>query len=149
MEDFKMIDYRRGFLRLWIIVSALWVACTALYLEPAKQLASVGAQITLHDGQQEIQFPNNTSIANMKRGIVNYLKEMESKIPSPPAGFVIDPIDYDARSLQIMGGYQPTTTWSVLANIFFDLFTLPIILFVLGFSVFWIASGFRRVHVQP
>jgi hypothetical protein len=91
------MNWRRGLFRLWVALSVAWIVVVAVSLNG--NIRNVGAPITLHDGDQAIEFPNNIPRAVMKKALVDdYLKKRAAKSQPDPFAFFAAPAA--PRSLQ-------------------------------------------------
>src|SRR5258707_6659639 len=106
------MNWERGLFRTWLVISVVWMIFIAAVWQ--EEIKSVYAPIIMHDGAQEIEFPANTSLANVRKALNDYLNERDAKVPPPPAFYTLDPIDYRGPIAKIMYDYEPRNPLTVL-----------------------------------
>jgi hypothetical protein len=132
----------RGLFRAWLVISLVWMIFIAAVWQAEIRL--VYAPIIMRDGAQEIAFPANTPLANVRKGLTDYLKERDAKAPPPPPGYTLDPINYGGAIDKIMGDYKPRSFFTVLLEGGEIALSPPIALLMFGLAVRWIIKGFKN-----
>ena len=80
------MNWRRGFFRLWVILSAVWFILGSFIL--IQQIRTLDSPVSLHPdpGGLVQEFPGDTSRDQMHKALATYYKERATKTPAPPAG---------------------------------------------------------------
>ena len=144
------------------IVSAIWVLGAGTV--SVGLIREVSAPILLHDGEQSLSFPANTPIPNVRKAVLEYLREKFDPSTAQPVGpsargfdpdaylagraqplkapRVLDQLDND-RANAIIGDYRPTAYAPVIMELAALILLSPLVLMALGIAAFWTISGFR------
>jgi hypothetical protein len=147
------MNWRRGLIRLWLVVSVVWALIAAgASIDLFRQ---VSAPIFLHDGEQQLSFPGNTPLPMVRRAVLSYLREKSfdpstAKLGEPSAPNlrpVTDPKVLDqlntAQANVIIGDYQPRSYLPAVEKSAGVVLLPPIFLLVLGAAALWTISGFK------
>jgi hypothetical protein len=84
--DYGAVDWRRGFLRLWVALSVGWIAFGTFVL--IQHIRTMDSPVELHPGPggQINSFPGDTSRDEMRKAFTTYFREQAAKAPAPPPG---------------------------------------------------------------
>jgi hypothetical protein len=137
------MNWKRGFIRLWLAASAAWVAFAAFLL--LEQIRTLNDPVTLKVGEMSLEFPGTIKRDAMHKAVVTYLKEEEVTWRD----FQPDPIDYDKAADRFMAGYEPRTLAGPIYQFGVIGLAPPIATFALGGVLWWIAAGFRPSRPGP
>jgi hypothetical protein len=147
------MNWRRGLFRLWLVVSAVWVLiAVAVSVDSFRQ---VSAPILLHDGDQQLSFPGNTPLPNVRRAVLLYLRQKPfdpstaKPVGPSPSNLrpvtdpkVLDQLNGDQANV-IVGDYQPRSYQPVVEEAAGIILLPPIVLLILGAAALWTISGFK------
>lgn len=72
------MNWKRGFIRLWLAASVAWVAFAAFLL--LEQIRTLNDPVTLKVGEMSLEFPGTIKRDAMHKAVVTYLKEEDKKV---------------------------------------------------------------------
>jgi hypothetical protein len=131
------MNFKQGFLRIWVLVSVLWLALAGFFFVDAIQ--SVYAPVTIQVGEYPVQFPGNTSRNEVHEAVVKFLKEKTAGTQFANAA-----VNYSGAANEVIGNYQSKSLSDPIIRFLKFGIGPPLALLVLGVAVWWVASGFRQ-----
>ena len=145
------VNWRSGAIRLWIVVSILWVAITAFALEvhesiytywifsDEKILQGKSAKENGLATQENKPTDMFISLKNMETRDISY-DEMRDRLSKFRE--TLDPIQYYAVINEMFRRREIAENQIKIFS--FSAITVPAVIFALGSLVFWIVRGFKR-----
>ena len=138
------MNWKRGFIRLWLAASIAWVAFAAFLL--LEQIRTLNDPVTLKVGEASLEFPGTIKRDAMHKAVVSYLKEEDEKVKWDDGSI---PFDYDKATDKIMAGYEPRTLAGPIYQFGAIGLAPPVATLALGWVLWWIAVGFRPSRPEP
>jgi hypothetical protein len=140
------MNWRRGFLRIWLVVSALWISISWWATDPIflVRIATTDDRVIFFAGK-EFQFPPNTKRAVVERVFTDFANNRppwENEHPRFRLSELDKPIEQ--RVSEAVGTYQPYSWPHLIFRVWGPIVLPPIGLMLLGVTIGWVVRGFRR-----
>lgn len=128
------MNWRRGFLRLWVVLSACWIVATTMVFRPDRDAVFLWSPVA-------------TAASSKSATGGNVFDQFDNpKPPDLPPGYVLDPPPapsgkeggIDLLAPLISDAWDHLRAFSVFA------FLPPAAALILGTSLCWVAIGFSR-----
>jgi uncharacterized protein YpmS len=138
------LNWKRGLLRLWAVVSVLWVGVAFYTSDPAKRLRDIKSPVTIPFMDTKIaNIPYDTSRAVLKEKLTRFLQN-KRKNENPYDKYLTDYETAEKTVDTALGDYQPKSIWPPLFDFAKLAFIPPLFLLALGYIGLWVGRGFRR-----
>lgn len=125
------MNWRKGLMRFWTLLSLAWIA-TVLYTE--EPITKLHKPIRLTGLGQEHEFPADVTADEIRKALTQYFSDNGLK---PQGKTPADAADELARS-------APTfSAWHRLQPIVIKALLPPSLLLAIGLSLAWVLAGFR------
>ena len=150
-----IVNLRRGLLRLWVVVSAIWVSWVgiATYLEitQKRELSDltippppVGFELTIELAcRPDLRGRDGVNYTIEKDGVCRYTINTFRSL-YPEYGDLTDSLLME--KIRHKSGLLPAPTPSILPFRAVITLGVPAIALALGWGLFWVASGFRGTY---
>jgi hypothetical protein len=166
------MNWRRGLLRLWVILSVVWTAGLAALEQLSNRHPLTKPPIVVHWGNEEHEFPGETNKEIIRRALERRATAMDAEAESvvermtaarkalcatiPATTNFFDDLPSDCETVARGGAKhvipsdwenaltsQPITLAEALERMWPVFFGPPLLLLSLGIMGFWVARGFR------
>lgn len=131
------MNWRRGFWRVWGVISIVWIAVAFVIAAP---FPSTNPVVRFDAWGHQVKLPADTEKETVRSALIKFLNEERAKDPGP---WIEYQGNIDEKVDELIRNYQPTSWfWQLLP---FSMIALlpPAILLVLGMALGWIVRGFR------
>jgi hypothetical protein len=135
------MDWRRSFLRLWIVLSGLWAGVAYLYVDPGHDIYRV-AIVDFPEGPG-LTVPLNISRQGIHNALTNYYAEVRPGQSSTEAQIAEGAklVRAEVNNLTQRNSNERRYQWSGYAV---AAITVPASVLAFGSIVAWVLSGFRK-----
>ena len=140
------MNWRRGLIRLWIVLSILWVVGTGWVLDPLQQIRDATGPVIFRIGDAVIEFPRETPLPTIKKALTDFAHTEVEKKPTSPELFLEGAEAAVARALS---GFKPQPLWRSLYPTVGLLVLPPLFVLTVVFLALWIVRGFRDHPQAP
>jgi hypothetical protein len=143
-----ILNWRRGLFRLWLVLSALWIAVSWSATEPIfKMRIATTDHRVFHFLGHDFDFPPNTKRAVIERVFTDIANGKWDGGLSPPHlkwSEVTSDKPIDQRVAEAIGDYQPYSWPALIVRLWGPIILPPFGLMLAAIIVAWIVHGFRR-----
>jgi hypothetical protein len=135
-----IVNWGRGFFRLWVVVFLLWVVAMAWLFDPVAIYASPIRLLYEQAGKKyEIEIPAGRDKDTIKRNLAEVIAEARSWEPNvAPSGGTPE-----ERAASIIDSYDFDKPRRELLRFLMATLLPPIGLLMVGLTLRWIGAGFR------
>jgi len=140
------MHWRRGFFRVWLVLSALWVASSWWITEPiSKTRITTTDNVVFHLNGQGFDFPPNTERLVVERTLTDFMARRlsDDKPPRPlKLSEVVKPADQQVA--EAIGDYHPYFWPRLIVQCWGPIVLPPIGLMLAAMVAAWVIRGFKR-----
>src|SRR4051794_23464401 len=134
----RLMNWKRGLLRSWIVLTASWVALVAWVAQPSTYFAPQRMSFGFDDKRFEIEFPANTETAVVRRVLTEFVGGERAGRSDGPAAPSADVVVTTA-----LAGYEPRSPWTYLLRLTSVGLLPPLAVLLLGCLAAWVVRGFK------
>ena len=163
------MNWKRGLLRVWAVVSVLWVGVAFYSNDTVQRVRDVSADLTYtRPNKSSYRYPANLYSAELQKvrtALINKIskdieKERKEVALSSQSRGSISPYEmeilfYEDEGIsseklaelevsRLFANYHPRTIWPPLLDFAKLAFIPPLLLLALGYIGLWVGRGFRR-----
>jgi len=133
------VNWGRGLLRAWVLISVIWVALALYALDPLDTWNKASADVVkVYHGTQLI-FPALIERDVMERALAEYFREQRADPTWQPRFGEGTP---EGEAKLIAGEHDPNLRWWKTGTIVTMAFGPPILLIAFGMALQWVSRGF-------
>jgi hypothetical protein len=157
------MNLRRGLLRLWIVLSLLWVTAMTWLLWSELTITYPNYIFsTPHNGRYELEGPEG---ATREQALEKFYSRLETEKnikpedraallaarpnPAPPPGFVLDQRGAGPADEQVTVTNERAADWPRRRNAAAAIFLPPLAVIIIGVGLFWAGQGFLKRQAEP
>ena len=78
------MNWRHGLLRIWIVLSAIWLATSIWYLDPISHFRMLHRTIILKYDENSFEFPSGFPLTEIKKSPVDWAETRQAEIARLP-----------------------------------------------------------------
>ncbi|MGU3387752.1 hypothetical protein ACLBYG_24815 [Methylobacterium sp. D53M] len=144
-KDQTQLNWKRGMLRLWVVLTAAWV-CLCLFVFDLPALwTNATAPLIIKGGNYQLEFPLDVARPEIISAIAEFIIEERAKGHAEAMGPASESPQKIAEG--IVGNYDrislPVRLWRVFSTLILASLLPPLALLVLGCACAFVIRGFR------
>ncbi|MCJ2136207.1 hypothetical protein MKK69_19485 [Methylobacterium sp. J-026] len=139
------MNWKRGLLRLWLVLTVAWVGLCAFVFDVPTLWHNATAPIIIKAGNYELEFPLDSTRAEIITAISGFVSEERAKGYNPVMGSANDEPSKVAED--VVGKYDrislPVRLWRVFLPLLLTALLPPIAALMSGYACAFVVRGFR------
>jgi hypothetical protein len=136
-----VINYRSGFFRLWAMLSILWIGVVIAIVQPHTAILPLMGKGTVDiemSNGPTFRFPAITSPSVVRQALMKWFEQSSATQGNTLNQFDAEPL-LDQFITKV--NHQHDLALEKLINFGMGAFSVPAVMFVLGFGCFWVIRG--------
>ena len=111
------MNWRHGLLRMWIVLSGIWLATSIWYLDPISHFRMLHRTIILKYDENSFEFPSGFPLTEIKKSLVDWAERRQAEIKRKTANkgqltadeVIDDGLQPERIANEIIGDYKPNS----------------------------------------